>query len=186
MFGFIIGTACLIGLIRVLRGGRCGYGHGYGRWGRPAFGGGCGGGYGGPCGGGGCGYHGGGGWEHHDQGGWGGHHGGPYRERSGEHRGGWAWRRGGFFLRGLFEQLDTTPGQEKAIMEAVDEMRKTAFQHREELKKSRADIAKAMRSPSFDETVMGELSMLAAKQVTGSAATSGPAPAAPAKDSKRL
>lgn len=38
MLGFIVGTACLIGLIRTLRGGRCGHGgHGcggcHGRWG---------------------------------------------------------------------------------------------------------------------------------------------------------
>ena len=39
MFGFVIGTLCLIGLIKVARGmrrgyyGHHGYGHGYGRWG---------------------------------------------------------------------------------------------------------------------------------------------------------
>jgi hypothetical protein len=54
MIGFIIGTACLIGLIKVLRHGRGGCGYG-GRCGR----GGCGGGWGGRYG-------------HEGRGGWGG------------------------------------------------------------------------------------------------------------------
>ncbi len=135
MFGFLIGTACLIGLIKVLRGGYR-RGHGYG--------GGCGS-SGGSCGG--------GGWGRRGHG----HHDGDER---GE-RGGWGgggWRDGGaFWLRALFERLDTTPGQEKVIKEAIDELRKNASELRDEGKHTRSDVAKAVKSPSFDETVMGEL-----------------------------
>lgn len=131
MFGFLIGTACLIGLIKVLRGG---YRRGYG------YGGGCGS-SGGSCGGGGWGHRG-----HHD-----GERGGGWGERGG-------WRDGGaFWLRALFERLDTSPGQEKVIREAIDELRRNASELRDEGKHTRADVAKAVKSPSFDETVMGEL-----------------------------
>jgi len=66
MFGFIVGAACLFGLVRVLRHAR----HGH-------FG----------------------------------HH-GPF----GRFRGGFGPR---MMLRGLFERLDTTPGQEKVIAAAI-------------------------------------------------------------------
>jgi hypothetical protein len=142
MLGFVIGTLCLIGLIKTLRWGRRGYGScGYG------YGGGCGGGYGRRWGGGGWGGyrdHGG----HH---GWGGHH--DHRE------GGWEGGWGGptVLLRGLFRRLDTTPGQEKVIVAAIDEMRAAGREARGEIKASRADLAKAMRSPGFDEVMMGEM-----------------------------
>ena len=135
MFGFLIGTACLIGLIKVLRGGfRRGYGHG--GW------------SGGSCGGGSCG----GGWGHRGHGGHGGHDG------WGDARQGDGWDRGGpFWLRGLFERLGTSPAQEKVIRDAVDEMRRSASELRDEGRHTRGDVAKAVRSASFDETVMGEL-----------------------------
>ena len=120
MLGFLIGTACLIGLIKVLRGGfRRGRG-GYGGW------------SGGSCGGGGS------------------------RGDDGSHEG-WGERGGPFWLRGLFERLRTSPEQEKVIREAVDEMRRSASELRDEARHTRGDVAKAMKSPSFDETVMGEL-----------------------------
>ncbi len=153
MLGFVIGTICLIGLVKVLRHGRHGYG-GYG--------------YGGGCGsrrwGGGRDF----GWG----GGWGGDRGGPYRGHGGfgghEHGergwgsgwgGGWGGDRGGagFMLRAIFEQIDATPEQERVIVKAVDEVRDEARKQRDELGKTRADIAKAMRSPSFDEVLLGEL-----------------------------
>jgi hypothetical protein len=100
---------------------------------------------GGACGGrmhGGWGHHGHHGWGRH--GGWGGHHGG--------------WRDGGdFWLRGLYEKLDATPGQEKVIRAAVDEI-KTAMQGaRGELDTSRRDVAKAVRTGAVDEVQLGEL-----------------------------
>jgi len=150
MLGFLIGTACLIGLIKVLRHGGCHRGYGYRSFG---YGGGCGS-YGGGFGGRGYG-HGPGGWEDggYDRG----HGGGPFRThgRAGFRPGGYGMTH--FVLRRLFEALDTTPGQEKAIASAMEEMREVMAKHRGELRKSREDLAKAMRSPSFDETVMGEL-----------------------------
>lgn len=129
MLGFLIGTACLIGLIKVLRGGW--RRRGYGGW----SGGSCGGGWGYR------GHHG-----HHGEDGWGGW------------RRGDDWDRGGpFWLRGLFERLGTSPAQEKVIRDAVEEMRRSASELRDEARHSRGDVARAVRSASFDETVMGEL-----------------------------
>jgi Spy/CpxP family protein refolding chaperone len=62
-----------------------------------------------------------------------------------------------FFLRRVFQSLDTTPGQEKVIRAAVEELVAVMTKHRGEMQKSREDVARAMRGPSFDETVMGEL-----------------------------
>ena len=119
MIGFLIGTVCLIGLLKVIRHGR---------------------GYGGHC-----------------HGGRGGHDGG--------HDGGRGWRRGGWsegggfgprmFLRSLFERLDTTPGQEKVILAAMDELKDTARGMKSEAREARSDFAKAMRGESFDEVALG-------------------------------
>jgi Spy/CpxP family protein refolding chaperone len=133
MLGFIIGTACLIGLVKVLRRGRHGYGGG--------------------CGGGGCG----GG---RFRGGYRDHEGGGHRDHEGgSRRGGWGgWGGGpGFFLRSIIEQLDATPEQEKVILAAFREVRDEAVKHREEARRSRSDLAKAMRSPGFDEVLLGDL-----------------------------
>lgn len=155
MFGFLIGTACLIGLVRVLRGGGAcggrfgyrhhgyGYGYGGGACGPYAFQGSC------PSG-----YAGQGPWE----GGFGPTHGGPFRThgREGFRRGGGSFM-ANMMLRRLFEVLDTTPGQEKVIAAAMEEMRAEMAKHRSEVGKTREDIAKVMRGPGVDETVMGEL-----------------------------
>ncbi len=145
MFGFIIGTACLIGLVSTLRRGACHGGYGY-RY-QPRFAG-CGS-YDGSCGG---------EWRGQDadaeRGGGGG---GPFRSHGRGH-----WNHGAppmafFFLRRVFQTLDTTPGQEKVIRPAVEEFVEVVKKQRGEMQKTREDIARAMRSPSFDETVMGEL-----------------------------
>jgi Spy/CpxP family protein refolding chaperone len=91
MFGFIVGTLSLIGLIKVARWGRSGR-HGYGRY------------------------------------------------------GGW----GRWMMRRLFERLDTTPGQEKVVLEAADEAQRVMWQAREELFRARSEYAKAMRGEHFD------------------------------------
>lgn len=145
MFGFFIGTACLIGLIYTLRRGDCRGGYGY----RHARFAGCGsysgcGTYDAPYGAG------------RDQD-VEGERGGPFRSHGRGH-----WNHGAppmafFFLRRVFQALDTTPGQEKAIRAAVEELVNVTSKHRGELQKTREDIARAMRSPSFDESVMGEL-----------------------------
>lgn len=90
MFGFIVGTLSLIGLIKVAR------------WGR------------------------------HGRGGWRG--------------GGW----GRYMMRRLFQRLDTTPGQEKVILEAADQAQRVMWDARQELFRARSEYAKAMRSEAFD------------------------------------
>ncbi len=91
MFGFLIGTLSLIGLIKVVRGGR-------------------------------------------------GHHGSPRR---------WMMRR-------LFERLDTTPGQEKVILEAFDQVEHNGRAARDAFFSGRADIGRAMRSEHFDTAAVNE------------------------------
>lgn len=130
MLGFLIGTACLIGLIKVARMGR------RGRWGR----GGCGRGYGGP-----------GGWG--DRWGGSGDDVGPWEGRG---RGGPFGR--WFFLRQLFGRLDTTPAQEKVIKTALDELRGAAERIRGDVKAARPEVANAIRQEQFDETLFGEIS----------------------------
>jgi len=61
------------------------------------------------------------------------------------------------FLRMLFQRLETTPGQEKVIVAAFEEMREAAGKARGEARSSRADLAKAMRSPAVDEVLFGEM-----------------------------
>jgi len=131
MIGFLVGTVCLIGLVKVLRGGRhfgggCGHGYGYGR-GR--FG---------------------------HRGGWGGPDG---------FRGGF---RGGF-LRMLFERLDTTPGQEKAIASAFEELKETMQKLRPRAK-GLEDLAAALRAESFDEGAAAKFSV-EAEETFGQAKT---------------
>jgi hypothetical protein len=95
MFGFVFGTACLVGLIHTLKHRHFGF-HG-------------------------CGCHG---------------------ESS---------RR---FLRPLFERLDTTPGQEKAICGIVDELTETLHNLRKDARSIRSDFADAFRADVLDTTVL--------------------------------
>lgn len=108
MFGFLLGTACLVGLIWVLRG--------------PGHFGGC------------------RRWDSH-------------RYRDHDERRGFGGRA---FQRWLFERLDTTPGQERVIRAAVDDLVDSAHAARRELDASRKDVARAMRGESFDAEAMGE------------------------------
>ena len=117
MFGFIVGTACLIGLIKVLRAG-----HGWG---------------------GGCGYH--------RRFGHGYEHDAPHR--------GWGGGRGlgrRWALRWLFERLQTMPGQERAIMQALDRLAESRAMVRDELKQTRSDVARAVESGLIDDATLDE------------------------------
>jgi Spy/CpxP family protein refolding chaperone len=122
MLGFLFGALCLVGLFKVLRYGRRGYGGG-GR---------CGGGFG--------------------------HHGGWGPGRGWGEGGGWG---GGFgprvLLRSLFERLDATPGQEKVILSAVDEMREAGQKLKSEIRSSREEVARVTRGEIFDAESLGEL-----------------------------
>ncbi len=117
MFGFVIGIACLWGLIRVVRGrGSCGGG---GRWSRRGrFGG-------------------------FDDEGWGDRWGGSPRR--------------GFWLRPLFERLDTSPGQEREIQHAVEEVIDAARALKDDVRGSRREVAEALRGDDFNEELMASL-----------------------------
>ncbi|HVE83593.1 MAG TPA: hypothetical protein VND93_12120 [Myxococcales bacterium] len=107
MFGFIFGTACLIGLIKVARRGGCGGGYdgGHGHWGHGFRGGG---------------------------GGW-----------------GQSW-----MLRGISYRIGATPGQEKVIGEAFENIRNVFAKAKEEKEKARKDVATAFKGEQFDHEPM--------------------------------
>jgi heavy-metal resistance protein len=106
MFGFIFGTACLIGLVKVARRGGCGgYYGGHGHWGRGFRGG-----YGG----------------------------GPQ-----------SW-----MLRGLSYRIGATPGQEKVIAEAFENIRNAFSKIHDEKDKARRDVATAFKQETFDHGPM--------------------------------
>jgi hypothetical protein len=71
----------------------------------------------------------------------------------GEGRGGFGKR---YFLRWLFERLDTTPGQEKVILEAFDEIKESLKKAKGEWTSSFSDFAKAIRGAEFDHSAVGD------------------------------
>lgn len=109
MLGFILGTVCLIALVKVLRRGRGWHGYGYGPHGY----------------------------------GHGGH--GRYETMGG----GGGPRR--WFLRSMFQRLETTPGQEKAIVAAIDELRENRRVVHEELQQTRGDVARVVAGGLVDD-----------------------------------
>jgi Spy/CpxP family protein refolding chaperone len=133
MIGFIIGIACLWGLVRVIRGGR--YGRGPWRMGR-----GCGSSWRGGC----------------DEGHGGDWHANDWHQGGWRDRGGWG-KRGHFFLRGIFEHLETTPGQEKEIKAVIDEVMEAASRLKTDLHGTRGDVGKAFRGDDFNEELMATL-----------------------------
>jgi Spy/CpxP family protein refolding chaperone len=132
MIGFIVGTLCLFGLIRLLAFRRYRHlmHHGYG-YGPFAF-------AGAPFARGHAGY--------------------GYGPAFG--RGHWSPRRfGGYaagagFGRTVFAQLDTTPGQEKAIAQAVDALREHMKGSRDELRAARKGVAAAIGGDVLDEAAL--------------------------------
>lgn len=74
-----------------------------------------------------------------------GSHEGPYGEGYGPR---WGRRS---MLRWLFVRLDTTPAQEKVVLDAVDELRQAGKSFRDELRKSRTEVADALRGAAIDE-----------------------------------
>jgi Spy/CpxP family protein refolding chaperone len=59
-------------------------------------------------------------------------------------------------MRWLFERLETTPGQERAIVEAVARARQEQATLREELRLTRADLARVVEGGLVDEAVLEE------------------------------
>jgi Heavy-metal resistance len=69
----------------------------------------------------------------------------------GHRYGGRSFGRGAYFgLYRLFEELDTSPGQEKAIRSALDEFRDSLASFRPRLKETRHHVATALASEAFD------------------------------------
>jgi Spy/CpxP family protein refolding chaperone len=111
MFGFFVGTLCLVGFFGVLRRRHWRYHGFYGRgFHRHGW-------HGGGCGGGRFGHHGNG--------------------------GGWVMYR-------AFQELDTSPGQEKAIRSALGELRESLSELRPELRALRSQVAKSLSAEQFD------------------------------------
>ncbi len=104
MFGFIMGTVCLIALFKVLRRGR-------------------------------------------------GYHGGCGRGFRGGYPGGGGSR---WAFRWLFERLETTPSQEKVIVEALDLVRENRRVIAEEARQTRADLAHAVAGGLIDDHSLEE------------------------------
>jgi len=129
--------ACAIALIAVVKHRRFGCGR---RWG-------CGGGYGG-YGPGGCGR--GGAWQdgYDDDG-----------PSFGRGREGGGFRGFGLraLLRGLFERLGTSPGQEKVIVAAAEELRESLKHAKEEVRGTRKDFADAFRRGPVDEAAVADI-----------------------------
>src|SRR5258708_38377333 len=61
-----------------------------------------------------------------------------------------------WLMRSLFERLDTTPGQEKAILGALDELRENRKMVGEELGQTRADLARSVQSGAIDDATLEE------------------------------
>ncbi|ATB32039.1 Spy/CpxP family protein refolding chaperone [Melittangium boletus] len=76
---------------------------------------------------------------------WHSRHGGPGR---------WSWRGR---MRWLFERLDTSPGQEKVLVQAADELTEAVEKMRDELSATRAAIARSLRGEAFDAAALREL-----------------------------
>lgn len=104
MFGFLIGTLCLIGLVRVIARGRYGH-HRYGYW-----------------------------------------RGHGYR--------GFGPRAA---LNAVLARLDTAPGQEKVITEAVSDFMERARESGRDVRDTRRAVAEALRGERVDEARLNEV-----------------------------
>jgi uncharacterized membrane protein len=91
--------------------------------------------------------HGPGGWGHHDE-----------DLESGDARwGGWHGGGRGMFMRAVMSRIGARPDQEETIQAAVNELKDSAGRLRGEGRRTRQEIADALRKPGFDEVAMGEL-----------------------------
>lgn len=63
---------------------------------------------------------------------------------------------GRFFVRSLFDRLETTPGQEKAIMRALEQLTENEQALREEWVQTRADVARVVEGGLVDDAALEE------------------------------
>jgi len=101
---------------------------------------------------------------HHHCGRWGGRGGpGPWGGGPGgwDDDGPWGGGRGGFFrsriLRQLSMRLRATPGQEKVIAQAADEVLEAGRAAHQAMRASKKDLADVFSGPSFDESLLGDV-----------------------------
>ena len=62
--------------------------------------------------------------------------------------------RGRWFLNHLLDRLDTTPGQEKVIREAIDSLTDELYDARRDFRGSRTDMAEAIRASVLDRSAV--------------------------------
>jgi hypothetical protein len=62
-----------------------------------------------------------------------------------------------WLMRSLFRRLETTPTQQQALRAATEEFQEGAKAFKGEAKRTRADIAAALRRSAIDAESMGEL-----------------------------
>ena len=65
---------------------------------------------------------------------------------------------GSFWLRALYARLDTTPGQEREIRAAIEELRERARDAKTGLPETRQNIGKAIAGDTFDESAFEAVS----------------------------
>jgi hypothetical protein len=148
--GFAIGTICLIGLARAVARRRW---YGFAPYGGYAYG------FGGR--------HGGWGGHRREFDGHHGHHGhrghwqhdmwgddSPPWRGEGEARSEGPWGRGSGVVYSLLGRLEATPGQEKVILAALDELKAIAREMRGIGRDVRADVARAIRGPILDDVAL--------------------------------
>lgn len=75
----------------------------------------------------------------------------------GRHGGGYGPGRS-WWLRALFSRLDTTPGQEREIRAAIEEVQRVAREAKQGVFGSRENIAKAVAGEVFDPTAIDDAS----------------------------
>jgi Spy/CpxP family protein refolding chaperone len=61
-----------------------------------------------------------------------------------------------WFLRALFERLETTPGQERVIVQALEELSQNRKTLREEFGRTRGDLAQAIQGGLIEDTTLDE------------------------------
>lgn len=79
---------------------------------------------------------------------------GRWHHRHGGPGGRWSWRGR---MRWLFERLDTSPGQEKVLVQAADDLTEAFEKMRDELSAARASMARSLRGESFDAAALREM-----------------------------
>jgi hypothetical protein len=96
-------------------------------------------------------------YRHFGHGGYGPGYGSPGGFRGMRGMGGGGMRTPGrWALRSVFERLETTPGQERVILAALDELRENRKAVRDEAKQTRVDLAHAVEGGLIEDSTLEE------------------------------